>query len=208
MATVKYAKEDIVPLVLNVLSFIVKFSVGQMLLVTFEEEYADLQGLVKADSVDAESVRLLIQSDDDAVKMSLTLVDEVLLCMEGLAAMNQLNIEEVVNDKRLIELAEPIFWSTACYIDDAEGYNKSVNNMYVYFGSVSMFMPLFCNLLKDKMLKIEDCKHTSAVYRMPEDITPGQTQFFALMKHLERSVVAYLRNMESFLMDLYFLNAE
>ncbi|WP_442589176.1 hypothetical protein ACSBL2_24470 [Pedobacter sp. AW31-3R] len=208
MTTVKYAEDDIVPLVLNVLSFIIKFSVGQMLLVTFEEEYADLQGLVKADSVDAESVRLLIQSDDDAVKMSLTLVDEMLLCMEGLAAMHQLNIEEVVNDKRLIELAEPIFWSTACYIDDAEGYNKSVNNMYVYFGSVSMFMPLFCNLLKDGKLKIEDCKHTSAVYCMPDDIHPGHTQFFALMKHLERSVVAYLRNMESFLMDLYFLNAK
>lgn len=208
MGLVKYAEDDRIPLVLNVLSFVVKWAVTQLQRVAYEEEYADLKGLVQTNHVDEESVRLLLQSDDEAIKLSLAVVDEVLLCMDRLALRYQLEVEEVLNDARLIALAEPIFWSAACAIDDAGGYPKRVNNLYVYFGSVSMLMPLCCHLLKGTDLDLANCNHYSPVYAMPDKMEAADMPFLFCMKHLEAVIVSYLRDMEGFLMDLYFLKAE
>ena len=146
MAVTKYAKEDIIPLVIHILSFsTVKFAeYGYKAIL--ESELPDLLGMDEDDVTADLHFQLLDAAEDDisvAINKCIAYIDATI---DTFRIMYAIDLEELYTDERLHEIASQIYSDLYFYADGLIDDNISSAVMELPFTAANAFFFL-CRLL-------------------------------------------------------------
>lgn len=146
MAVTKYAKEDIIPVVIHILSFsTVKFAeYGYKSVI--EKDMPELLALGE-DEVDVSMYfQVLLASDDDvsrAINKCIALIDQTI---DTFRIMYAIDLEELYTDDRIHEMANQIYADLYYYADGLIDDNISAAVMELPFTAANAFFFL-CRLI-------------------------------------------------------------
>ncbi|WP_158795572.1 hypothetical protein [Pedobacter sp. L105] len=146
MAVTKYAKEDIIPLVIHILSFsTVKFAeYGYKAIL--ESELPDLLGMDEDDVTADLHFQLLDAAEDDisiAINKCIAYIDATI---DTFRIMYAIDLEELYTDERLHEIASQIYSDLYYYADGLIDDNISSAIMELPFTAANAFFFL-CRLI-------------------------------------------------------------
>jgi hypothetical protein len=146
MAVIRYAKEDIIPIVIHILSFsTVKFAeYGYKSVV--EKDMPELLALEEDDVEVSMYFQLLLASDDDvsrAINKCIALIDHTI---DTFRIMYAIDLEELYTDDRIHEMANQIYADLYYYADGLIDDNISAAVMELPFTAANAFFFL-CRLI-------------------------------------------------------------
>lgn len=146
MAVTKYAKEDIIPIVIHILSFsTVKFAeYGYKAIV--ETEMPSLASLDDEDVTPDMYFGVLDASDDPISKAIAQCIDHIDATINTLCIMFAIDLEELYSDERIHELASQIYSDLYYYADGLVEDNISSAVMELPFTAANAFFYL-CRLI-------------------------------------------------------------
>jgi len=146
MAVTKYAREDIIPIVIHILSFsTVKFAeYGYKAIV--ESEMPDLASLDDEDVTPDMYFGVLDASDDEISKAISQCIDHIDATINTFCIMFAIDLEELYSDERIHELASQIYSDLYYYADGLVEDNISSAVMELPFTAANAFFYL-CRLL-------------------------------------------------------------
>ena len=121
-------------------------------MLAYEDELADLKGLVDADSISPDDFELLEYVDDEVVQLLLNSVEKVIKCSKTYFLINNLDELEVMENEEYNQLASDLYFA---YIIDWD--NKSYNDMLMNLNSVyfSISQLLYHSSCQIKLNEIE-----------------------------------------------------
>lgn len=123
----------------HILSFVINELCKYGFLIAYENDLADLKGLVSAESISPDDFELLESVDDEVVKILLKSVDKVISCSHTYHMINNLDELEVIeNDVYNIEASNSFF----IYIIDWESksYQDLLYNLNAVYFSISQLL--------------------------------------------------------------------
>ena len=146
MAVTKYAREDIIPIVIHILSFsTVKFAeYGYKAIV--ESEMPDLASLDDEDVTPDMYFGVLDASDDEISKAISQCIDHIDATINTFCIMFAIDLEELYSDERIHEMASQIYSDLYYYADGLVEDNISSAVMELPFTAANAFFYL-CRLL-------------------------------------------------------------
>lgn len=146
MALTKYAKEDIIPIVIHILSFsTVKFAeYGYKAIV--ENEMPNLASLDEEDVTPGMYFEVLDASDDEISKAMSQCIDHIDATINTFCIMFAIDLEELYADERIHEVASQIYSDLYYYADGLVEDNISSAIMELPFTAANAFFYL-CRLL-------------------------------------------------------------
>jgi len=154
MAIVKYAKEDIIPVIIHVLSFTtVKFAeYGYKSLM--EREMPELLALEEDDVDPSMHFMVLLASEDEISKA----INECIACIDAtidtFRIMYGFDLEELYGDERIHQLADQLYFDLYFYADGIIEDNISYAVMELPFTAANAFFFL-CKLILHQELDAE-----------------------------------------------------
>ncbi|MCX2481433.1 hypothetical protein OQY15_20205 [Pedobacter sp. MC2016-15] len=154
MAVTKYAKEDIIPIVIHILSFsTVKFAEYGYKSV-LEKDMPELLSMEEDDFDVSLYFQLLLASDDDvsrAINKCIALIDQAI---DTFRIMYAIDLEELYTDERIHELANQIYADLYYYADGLIEDNISSAVMELPFTAANAFFFL-CKLIINQEIDAE-----------------------------------------------------
>ena len=154
MAVTKYAKEDIIPIVIHILSFsTVKFAEYGYKSV-LEKDMPELLSMEEDDFDVSLYFQLLLASDDDvsrAINKCIALIDQAI---DTFRIMYAIDLEELYTDGRIHELANQIYADLYYYADGLIEDNISSAVMELPFTAANAFFFL-CKLIINQEIDAE-----------------------------------------------------
>lgn len=146
MAVTKYAEEDIIPIVIHILSFsTVKFAeYGYKAIV--ENEMPNLLDLDEEDITPVMYFEIMEVSDDDISKAINQCIEYIDATIHTFCVMYAIDLEELYTDERIHELASQIYSDLYYYADGLVEDNISSAIMELPFTAANAFFFL-CRLM-------------------------------------------------------------
>ena len=156
MDIVKYEKEHVVPVVIVVLRYIVEGLIIHGFQIALEGPYKCLKDLITNDEVDQTTCDLLNILDGQVFKKCGKLIQAANGCMDTLANVNALDVDVVLIDLKVDDMAEDIYLRIISYDNAAASAEEAYNSMSNYLESINNILYTLAILVCDEEIDFDD----------------------------------------------------
>lgn len=197
MTIKKYAKKDIMPIVVLTISLMSSNLINFTFKYIVDLHYPDLKPHLNMDDMEVHETSIdLLQAqikNDPLVE----LIDKYLLDIaeqvEKLMIINELGLNELYGYPRLLSAAEDIYWSRICFQDEQSGHTDSRANLELYANSLFDLVHCLCKLVVFEVLDLENpfnddiynSFYEDSFTRMPVDEDVNEVILFELLLRIK-----------------------
>ena len=135
----------------HVLSFIINELCKYGFLLAYENDLADLKGLVDADSISPDDFELLEAVDDEVVQILLNSVEKVIDCSKTYLLINNLDEFEVMENEEYNMLASDNYFTYIIDWDNKSYADLLINLNSVYFSISQLLYHTTCQIKLNKV---------------------------------------------------------
>jgi len=156
---VKYKREDVGPVVYCILNIMAQDLIEAIFKYAVERYHPDLEGLIGSAAGDFDSTildLLNLNNDDPLIAFVGNYYNDITATAANSIKIYALNIEQLCEDKRIVGLAEELYFTLGGYLNETHDIQESLEDLVGFSWSLVIVLHYLCKLVVFEELVIED----------------------------------------------------